>query len=150
MNGMQLFGGTIRGVHSTQCRYPRRLSQPCERRNGNRSSDTVASIISIPFQTLFYSSLFYNLEATEQASQPERTDILAYVPTVGTGFVLQRSHPSVVGHSESLSWLLDTNSAIFPRGFSLLLMLAPTGDRQANEIGGMSTVFKRRRCMISY
>lgn len=71
----------------------------------------------LPFQTLSYSSLFYNFEASERASQPERTDILAYLPTVGTGFVLQRGHPSIIGHSESLSWLLDTNSAIVPPRF---------------------------------
>lgn len=48
------------------------------------------------------SSLFYNFEATEQASRPERTDILAYLPTVGTGFtsLYSGATPSVIGHSE--------------------------------------------------
>lgn len=89
---MQPFGGTVHGVHLTQYRYPGRLFSA--KRISAMGAVTTRQHRSIfPFQPLSYLSLFCNLEVTEQASQPERTDILASLSTVGTGFDVQGSGP---------------------------------------------------------
>lgn len=98
------------------------------------------------FQTLSYPELFHSLEATEQAPQPERTNIPACLSTVGGGFTLQGSDPFIIGHSESLVGYQIPVVLPFLRIFPFVIT---SSYGNPDERDCMGTI-KRCRCMISY
>lgn len=102
-----------------------------EQESQNGGNHHLSSILKI----VLFPSLFFpnNLEATEQASQPVNEQNILVLFGDWQLVCLQGERPlsssSLVSHSESLSWLLDTNqSSVSPTTFTprFLLLYSPT------------------------